>query len=109
MSSSMVYGNFDGKEVDEETNCSPIGIYGALKYSAEKIINAYSQVFDLNYTIIRPSALYGERCISRRVGQIFIENALFRKKNFNKRFRRREVGFYLYTKRSNSGNYKSQF
>ena len=80
MSSSMVYGNFDGKEVDEETNCSPIGIYGALKYSAEKIINAYSQVFDLNYTIIRPSALYGERCISRRVGQIFIENALFKKK-----------------------------
>ena len=80
LSSSMVYGNFDGKEVSEETNCSPIGIYGALKYSAEKIITAYSQVFDLNYTIIRPSALYGERCISRRVGQIFIENALFGKK-----------------------------
>ena len=43
---------------------------------AEKIIKAYGQVFDLPYTIIRPSALYGERCISRRVGQIFIENAL---------------------------------
>ena len=83
MSSSMVYGNFDGKEVDEETNCSPIGIYGALKFAAEKIIIAYNQVFDLNYTIIRPSALYGERCISRRVGQIFIENALFGKKNFS--------------------------
>lgn len=80
MSSSMVYGNFDGKEVDEEANCSPIGIYGALKFAAEKIIIAYNQVFDLNYTIIRPSALYGERCISRRVGQIFIENALFGKK-----------------------------
>ena len=80
MSSSMVYGNFDGKEVDEEMRCSPIGIYGALKYAAEKIIIAYNQVFDLNYTIIRPSALYGERCISRRVGQIFIENALFGKK-----------------------------
>jgi len=80
MSSSMVYGNFDGKEVEEDMNCSPIGIYGALKYAAEKIIIAYNQVFGLNYTIIRPSALYGERCISRRVGQIFIENALFRKK-----------------------------
>ena len=80
LSSSMVYGNFDGKEVDEEANCSPIGIYGALKFAAEKIIIAYNQVFDLNYTIIRPSALYGERCISRRVGQIFIENALFGKK-----------------------------
>ena len=31
------------------------------------------------YTIVRPSALYGERCVSRRVGQIFIENALMKK------------------------------
>ena len=39
-------------------------------------IKAYNQTFDLPYTILRPSALYGERCISRRVGQIFIESAL---------------------------------
>ena len=26
--------------------------------------------------MIRPSALYGERCVSRRVGQIFVENAI---------------------------------
>lgn len=76
LSSSMVYGNFLKKKVKETDFCNPIGIYGALKYSAEKIIKAYGQVFDLPYTIIRPSALYGERCISRRVGQIFIENAL---------------------------------
>ena len=76
LSSSMVYGNFKKKEVTEEEQCDPIGIYGALKFSSEKIIKAYNQVFDLPYTIIRPSALYGERCISRRVGQIFIENAL---------------------------------
>ena len=50
-----------------------------MKYAAEKIIIAYNQVFNLPYTILRPSALYGERCISRRVGQIFIENALFDK------------------------------
>ena len=76
LSSSMVYGNFETNEVNEETNCNPIGIYGALKFSGEKLVIAYNQVFDLPYTIIRPSALYGERCISRRVGQIFIENAL---------------------------------
>ena len=76
LSSSMVYGNFKKQEVDEDELCEPIGIYGALKYSAEKIIKAYNQTFDLPYTILRPSALYGERCISRRVGQIFIENAL---------------------------------
>ncbi len=75
-SSSMVYGNFSKNEVDETDNCDPIGIYGTLKYCGEKIIKAYNQVFDLPYTIIRPSALYGERCVSRRVGQIFIENAI---------------------------------
>jgi len=79
LSSSMVYGNFKKSEVNENTHCDPLGIYGALKFSAEKIIIAYNQVFKLPYTIIRPSALYGERCISRRVGQIFIENALFDK------------------------------
>ena len=79
LSSSMVYGNFKSTEVTEESVCEPIGIYGALKYAAEKIIIAYNQVFNLPYTILRPSALYGERCISRRVGQIFIENALFNK------------------------------
>lgn len=76
-SSSMVYGNFNGTAVTEDTHCEPLGIYGALKFGGEKMVIAYNQVFGLNYTIIRPSALYGERCISRRVGQIFIENALF--------------------------------
>tara|TARA_B100000902_G_scaffold397560_1_gene461729 strand:+ start:1250 stop:2260 length:1011 start_codon:yes stop_codon:yes gene_type:complete len=76
LSSSMVYGNFDGKEVNEDTICKPMGIYGTLKLSGELIIKAYNEVFDLPYTIIRPSALYGERCVSRRVGQIFIENAI---------------------------------
>ena len=76
MSSSMVYGNFDKKDVDEDTVCKPIGIYGTLKYAGELMIKAYNQVFNLPYTIIRPSALYGERCVSRRVGQIFIENAI---------------------------------
>ncbi|MGL1862867.1 MAG: NAD(P)-dependent oxidoreductase [Pseudodesulfovibrio sp.] len=75
-SSSMIYGNFEGGHVTEETPCDPIGIYGALKFGGEKLVIAYNQVFDMPYTIIRPSALYGDRCVSRRVGQIFIENAL---------------------------------
>ncbi len=76
MSSSMVYGNFETKEVNEDSNCKPVGIYGTLKFAGELMIKSYNQVFDLPYTIIRPSALYGERCVSRRVGQIFIENAI---------------------------------
>jgi nucleoside-diphosphate-sugar epimerase len=75
-SSSMVYGNFLTEEVTEEHPLNPIGIYGALKLAGEKMVIAYQQVFDLPYTIIRPSALYGPRCVSRRVGQVFIENAL---------------------------------
>ncbi len=75
-SSSMVYGHFPEGEVTEEIPCNPLGIYGALKYSGEKIVISYNQVFDLPFTIIRPSALYGERCVSQRVGQIFIENAM---------------------------------
>ncbi len=76
LSSSMVYGNFAEDSVDEDTPCNPIGIYGALKFGGEKMVIAYGQVFNLPYTIVRPSALYGERCVSRRVGQVFIENAL---------------------------------
>ena len=72
----MVYGNFNSKDVDESTVCNPIGIYGTLKFSGELLVKSYNQVFGLPYTIIRPSALYGERCVSRRVGQIFIENAI---------------------------------
>jgi nucleoside-diphosphate-sugar epimerase len=75
-SSSMVYGDFDGEAVTEDRQCNPMGIYGALKLSGEKLVHAYHQVFNLPYTIVRPSALYGERCVSRRVGQAFIENAL---------------------------------
>ena len=75
LSSSMAYGNFQTEQVDEEHPLNPVGIYGALKVAGEKIVIAYQQVFGLDYTIIRPSALYGPRCVSRRVGQVFIENA----------------------------------
>lgn len=76
LSSSMVYGEFNNKKVSEDHICKPIGIYGTLKLAGELMLKAYKQVFETPYTIIRPSALYGERCVSRRVGQIFIENAL---------------------------------
>ena len=75
-SSSMVYGNFDGEAAVETRHCEPLGIYGALKYGGEKLVIAHNQVFKTPYTIVRPSALYGERCVSRRVGQAFIENGL---------------------------------
>src|SRR5204863_865964 len=72
----MVYGNFLTEMVEEDHPLNSIGIYGALKVAGEKLVIAYQQVFGLPYTIIRPSALYGPRCVSRRVGQVFIENAI---------------------------------
>lgn len=75
-SSSMVYGNFEKAEVKESDSLKPLGIYGCLKVSGELMTMAYKQVFNIPYTIIRPSALYGERCVSRRVVQQFIENAI---------------------------------
>ena len=42
----MVYGNFKQTEVNENSLCDPIGIYGALKYSGEKLVKAYNQVFN---------------------------------------------------------------
>jgi nucleoside-diphosphate-sugar epimerase len=75
-SSSMVYGDFMAQSPNEDTNCDPKNIYGSLKFGGEKLARAYSNVFDFPVTIVRPSALYGPRCISRRVLQVFIENAL---------------------------------
>lgn len=77
-SSSTVYGDWpEGvKTLDEDAPCNPKGIYAALKLSGEYITKAYHQISGLPYTIVRPSALYGPRCISRRVAQIFVENSI---------------------------------
>ncbi len=80
LSSSMVYGNFKKNIVDENEKCRPIGLYGSLKLSGELLVKSFTNVFSINHTIIRPSALYGERCISNRVIQIFLENAFQRKR-----------------------------
>lgn len=79
MSSSTVYGDFEGDGVDESTRPRPEGIYANTKYMAERLVRTYCHQHGLCIVIIRPSALYGERCISRRVSQVFIENALMGK------------------------------
>lgn len=76
MSSSTVYGDFKNPTVDETTRPRPYGIYANAKYMAERLLRTYNHQHGLGICIIRPSALYGERCISRRVSQVFIENAL---------------------------------
>ena len=79
LSSSTVYGDFYGDSVDENTRPHPKGIYANAKYMGERLLRTYNQQHGIGTTIIRPSALYGERCISGRVSQKFIENALIGK------------------------------
>ena len=74
-SSSMVYGHMP-KPATEEDILDPVGVYGNLKLAAERMVLAYWQTSGVPCTITRPSALYGPRCVSRRVIQVFIETAL---------------------------------
>lgn len=78
-SSSTVYGDWTKEVLSEASSCNPKGIYGAMKLCGEILVNAYRDTYDLPTTIIRPCALYGPRCISRRVTQVFVENALLGK------------------------------
>lgn len=75
-STSTVYGDFKGASVTEESPTNPKGIYEAAKLSSELIIRSYHNLMGIGYTMIRPSALYGPRCINNRVTQIFVEKAI---------------------------------
>jgi nucleoside-diphosphate-sugar epimerase len=79
MSSSTVYGDFEGDSVDETVRPRPRGVYANGKYIGERMVREAETLYGINYTIVRPSALYGVRCISGRVTQKFIENALMGK------------------------------
>jgi nucleoside-diphosphate-sugar epimerase len=76
-SSSTVYGDFLTPTVTETSACNPRGIYGSMKLGSELLVRAYGDACGLPYTIIRPCALYGPRCVSGRVTQKFLENAYF--------------------------------
>ena len=79
LSSSTVYGDFEKPTVNETDRPQPRGIYANAKYMGERLVRTYAQQHGVPSVIIRPSALYGERCVSGRVSQVFIENALIGK------------------------------
>ena len=75
ISSSMVYGNFsDG--VAEDAECTPQGQYAIMKYAGEKLVEDYHRRHGIEYVIIRPSAVYGERDVNDRVASKFAIAAL---------------------------------
>ena len=73
-SSSTAYGDFQKPVVDENESCRPKGIYGHLKLGGEGMVRAYGDL-GLPWSIVRPCALYGPRCVSGRVTQKFVEMA----------------------------------
>ena len=79
VSSSMVYGNFksvyfDG--IDENHDCRPIGQYGIMKLAGEWLVKDYQRQYGINYTILRPSAVYGPLDVEDRVISKFLLTAL---------------------------------
>jgi nucleoside-diphosphate-sugar epimerase len=78
-SSSMVYGEFMQSKIDETHPKHPKNIYGGAKLCGEVITQTYGNTFDIEYSIVRPTAVYGPTDVNRRVVQIFCENALMGK------------------------------
>lgn len=68
-SSSMVYGDFNRFEgqPNEESPCDPLTLYGSYKLQTERMCKIWHKEYGLNYTILRPSALYGPRDMVVRV------------------------------------------
>ena len=74
ISSSMVYGNFGNHVPEEKDLRKPTEPYGILKSAAEDIVKFYTKD-TTEYTIIRPSAVYGPRDKIQRVISKFIRAA----------------------------------
>ncbi len=75
VSSSMVYGDFtDGTKEDASTK--PKNIYGEAKLTGERMVKLFSKRDGLNYTIVRPSGVYGPGDMPDRVVSKFFDKAM---------------------------------
>ena len=75
ISSSMVYGDFqDG--TDEYAFCKPQGQYAIMKLAGEQLVRDYGHKGCFDYTIVRPSAVYGPRDVEDRVVSKFFIAAM---------------------------------
>lgn len=75
VSSSMVYGDFkDGTKEDASTK--PKNIYGEAKLTGERLVKLFAKRDGLNYTIVRPSGVYGPGDMPDRVVSKFFDKAM---------------------------------
>lgn len=75
ISSSMVYGDFE-TDAYEDDICNPIGQYAIMKLMGEQLVKDYSRRTGMEYTIVRPSAVYGELDVEDRVVSKFVTMAM---------------------------------
>lgn len=70
-SSSMVYGDFKDAIPDEDVIPKPNTLYGSYKRQGELMCKIWHREYGLDYVIMRPSALYGEKdAIVRVISQL---------------------------------------
>jgi len=72
----MVYGDFETIPMPEDGKKEPKEIYGGMKLAGEFLVKVYSQRYNIPYTIVRPSAVYGPTDNNWRVLGIFLSNAM---------------------------------
>jgi nucleoside-diphosphate-sugar epimerase len=78
ISSSMVYGDFKKKYVFEDEKLKPKEIYGTMKLAGEIVTKGMCKEYNIPYSIIRTSAVYGPTDMNLRVSQYFIEKAFLK-------------------------------
>jgi len=59
-SSAAIYGDYE-KTITETTPTIPISVYGATKLTGELYCKIYSNLFNINITVLRPFNIYGPR------------------------------------------------
>ncbi|WP_239618250.1 NAD-dependent epimerase/dehydratase family protein [Cohnella mopanensis] len=59
VSTSAVYGNVQSERISEKDPVAPISYYGLSKWSGESYIRLFYQLYDIPYTILRFSNVYG--------------------------------------------------
>ncbi len=60
-SAGTVYGEQTEFPCSEEHQNSPVSPYGVSKYSVEKYLEYYKNVFNINYTVLRYTNVYGRK------------------------------------------------
>lgn len=76
VSSSMVYGNFGSRAIEETATCEPVNLYGKLKLRGEELTKAICEANRMPYSIVRPISVYGPNDNPRRLIASFLDQAL---------------------------------